>query len=256
MNEEISEKLRVLYVALTRAKEKIIIVNPINDREVNSFPTKNGVVNILERQKYKSFEDILLSIKEVLLKYIVNKEINVTKDYLKIEKPNYKTSLKTNDKKFKTSILNIEKKLINRQTYSHQAYLIKSEEDIIMNIGTKVHEVLEYLDFNNNDIDKYELDETLKNKIKKFLEQDFISPNNKYYKEFEFYDNESKGIIDLLIETENEFIVVDYKLKSIEPSYYEEQVRLYMNYIKKITNKQVKGYLYSIIDNIKKEIKI
>ena len=71
-------------------------------------------------------------------------------------------------------------------------------------------------------------------------------------KRLDAYDNH--GIIDLLIENDDEIIVVDYKLKNIEPIYYEEQVRGYCNYIRTITNKKVRGIIYSIIDETEKNI--
>lgn len=71
---------------------------------------------------------------------------------------------------------------------------------------------------------------------------------SKIYKEYEFYTDDSHGIIDLLIEEENKFIIVDYKLKDISKPYYVDQVKGYINYIKSITNKEVEGYLYSVLD--------
>ena len=123
-----------------------------------------------------------------------------------------------------------------------------------MNIGTLVHEILEYVDFNNCDVDKYEISDFFKFKIKRLLKQDFIKPGNKYFKEYEFYIDDKKGIIDLLIENDDEVIIVDYKLKNIKPEHYEDQVLGYVNYIKTITEKKVSGYLYSILDEDIKKI--
>ena len=86
------------------------------------------------------------------------------------------------------------------------------------------------------------------------LDKDFIKTGKKFYKEYEFYQDDNHGIIDLLIENDDEIIVVDYKLKNIEPIYYEEQVRGYCNYVRTITNKKVRGIIYSIIDETEKNI--
>ena len=59
MEEEISEKIRLFYVALTRCKEKMIMVCPLEDKE-NTLIDKVLDNNI--RLKYKSFKDILESI--------------------------------------------------------------------------------------------------------------------------------------------------------------------------------------------------
>lgn len=253
INEDISERLRVLYVALTRAKEKMIIVNPIFDKNTRPLPRNaNDVVNILERQKYKCFEDVMMSLKEDLRSYVVTKEINATKAYLKQIKVDYKNILSKTDIKYETNLLDIERKPKEKIQFSHSKGLIVDTKE--MNIGTLVHEILEYVDFNNCDVDKYEISDFFKFKIKRLLKQDFIKPGNKYFKEYEFYTDDKKGIIDLLIENEDEVIIVDYKLKNIKPEHYEDQVLGYVNYIKTITEKKVSGYLYSILDEDIKKI--
>ena len=77
----------------------------------------------------------------------------------------------------------------------------------------------------------------------------------KLWGRYEFYTDDSHGIIDLLIEEENKFIIVDYKLKDISKPYYVDQVKGYINYIKSITNKEVEGYLYSVLDCEYKKIR-
>ena len=47
---------------------------------------------------------------------------------------------------------------------------------------------------------------------------------------------------------------VDYKLNDINKPYYLDQVRGYMNYLRTISSKKVKGYLYSILDENYKEV--
>ena len=44
-------------------------------------------------------------------------------------------------------------------------------------------------------------------------------------------------------------------LPKINKDYYLNQVRGYMNYLRNISNKEVEGYLYSVIDSTYKEIK-
>ena len=73
-----------------------------------------------------------------------------------------------------------------------------------------------------------------------------------FYKEYEFIYEEEKmeyhGIIDLLIETPKEMIIIDYKLEQVRESSYQKQLEGYQKYIAKKTNKPVKTYLYSILD--------
>jgi ATP-dependent exoDNAse (exonuclease V) beta subunit len=78
------------------------------------------------------------------------------------------------------------------------------------------------------------------------------------YKEYEFIYNEEHdelhGIIDLLIERKDDYIIVDYKLKDIDDSNYDKQLNGYRKYIEEKTNKKVSCYLYSIIDSKYREI--
>ena len=203
----------------------------------------SNIVNKEERLNYKSYLEILLSIKDSLEKYIVDKKYTLVKDY---DSSYNLSSVEKIDYNFNEKYLNIEEEDV--KNYSHR---INKIEKIDNDLGVKAHEVLEYLDFNNylNDINNYELDEYIKNKILKLFEMPFMNINNsKVYKEYEFINNGIKGIIDLMIEKDNEIIIVDYKLKDIDEDYYIDQVKGYIDYIKSITDKKVTGYLYSILD--------
>ncbi len=251
--EDRSEKIRTLYVALTRAREKLIIVAPLSESKYLELPFINGKVSKLERVKHKSFLDVLGSIKSVLKKYITHVNYEVDTNYLKTSKKDI-TKIKKLPYKFNEKYLNIDSSITEEKSYSHTRTEIKK---IDSSFGTYIHEVLEYLDFNNpkEDINNYNVDNFMKSKILKLFEAPFINKDAKVYKEYEFYNNDTKGIIDLLLEYEDKFIVVDYKLKDIEEDYYVEQVKGYMEYIKSITSKKVEGYLYSVIDSTYKEIK-
>ena len=257
LKEDIAERLRVLYVALTRAKEKIIMVNPINESDDVLLPYQNDVVNNLERQKYSNFGTVLASIKPILAKYITSVNYEVDKRYERLKEVNYKDSLQIIDFHYDTEVLNLEKIKIEEKVFSHSNMEIESNKETTS--GLDVHEVLEYLDFNNymEDLANYELSDFIKDKIKELFNMPFMEDikNSKVYKEHEFYTDDSHGIIDLLIEKEDMFIIVDYKLKDISKSYYVDQVKGYMDYIKSTTNKEVAGYLYSILDCEYKKIR-
>lgn len=257
LKEDIAERLRVLYVALTRAKEKIIMINPINESDDVLLPYQNDVVNNLERQKYSNFGMVLASIKPMLAKYITSVSYDVDKRYERIKEVNYKDVLQIFNFHYDTEILNLEKIKIEEKVFSHTSMEIESSKET--SSGLNVHEVLEYLDFNNymEDLTNYEISDFIKSKIVNLFNMPFMENINicKTYKEYEFYTEDSHGIIDLLIEKENKFIIVDYKLKDISKSYYTDQVKGYMDYIKSITNKEVEGYIYSILDSEYKKIR-
>lgn len=254
LKEDIAERLRVLYVALTRSKEKMIMLNNINELDNISLPYNNDVVNDLERLKYASFEDVILSIKSILNSYIVKKEYQVTKNYLRTKKVDL-DNIEQVETTFNNKKLNLIKEENQNKNYSHTRNKIAKIDN---EAGLNIHEILEYLDFKNYDVDinNYELTDFMKNKVLKLFNMPFMSniKSSKIYKEFEFYSNDIMGIIDLLIEKDDKYIIVDYKLKDIDEDYYIDQVKGYMNYLTSISNKKVEGYLYSILDEKYKRV--
>ena len=248
IKEEISEKIRLFYVALTRAKEKMIILCDLNGEEYSNF-NESGVVEDIIRLRYRSFSDIIMSIQSKLSNYVTNiTDIDMTSDYKLIKQYNFKDYIDTNDIKLEVKELEKDNELLESKTYSkHTNELITEEIKANMEYGTKVHYELEVLDFNNpNTSDK---------NIIKFLESDLLKniSKGKIYKEYEFmYEKDNTinhGIIDLMIEYPDYIDIIDYKLKNIEDENYIIQLKGYKEYIENKTNKSVNLYLYSIIDN-------
>ena len=246
--EEISEKIRLLYVALTRSKEHMIMVIPEVEEELN--------INEYNMSHIKSFYDMVKLIYSSLSKYSESIDIEVTKDYL-INKNN-------NDIKFIDKDIEVEENSFDFEEEEYDKFskggkkLITKEEQEKMDFGTKVHEVLEFIDFNNPDYSN--LDKYFRKKIESFINSDIIKNNldSKFYKEYEFlYEKDSKkmhGIIDLMIENDKEIYIIDYKLKNTNDKEYNKQLMGYKEAIEKRTNKPIKIYLYSIIDEMFNEI--
>ena len=251
LEKDKSEKLRLFYVALTRAREKMIFVLNLEDSEKEYEIVNNKVVK-KQRENYNSFYDILESVKKVLLNYkktINLEDINITNDYLVSSKNNMDLKFDNTDFNFIKKDINLEK--LNTSGYSTPANLVSLEDKDKMLLGNKIHEYLELVDFNNKDEDyiKYNIDDFYQNKINKLLSLDFMNLDNSiYHKEYNFMYNDKEGIIDLLIETDDLLIIVDYKLKEINKEKYFNQIKGYKEYLNYISNKEVQGYLYSIID--------
>ena len=254
--EEISERIRVLYVALTRAKEKMIIVMPELEEENEVF----DLVPSFERESYNSYLSIMKSIYSVLLPFISKTNVKGTKDYLLTIKKN-SNDLELDEDNLVVKEINIKTNKVEEEHYSKESlHLISKEEKNLLEYGTKIHELLEIIDFNDYDETIIE-DNFIKDKISKFINSNLIQDNlnNKMYKEYEFVFKEdntiSHGIIDLLIECPDKMIIIDYKLKNIDDLNYVKQLNGYREYIEEKTNKETYCYLYSIIDEVFKEIK-
>lgn len=255
--EEISEKIRLLYVAVTRAKEKMIIVMPEQEETKEVL----DIVPAYERNKYNSFLSIVKSIYSVLLPFEIKKDVPITRAYQISESNTSLDELKEENDLLRVEENTYENEELEETHYSKESlHLITKEEQQVMDFGTKVHEVLEQMDFTNPDEFLEYLPANIQDKIKFFLETPLIKENlsSKMYKEYEFTYQEgntiSHGIIDLLIEREDKMIIVDYKLKNIEDTAYDKQLNGYRKVIKEKTNKETECYLYSIIDSTFRKI--
>jgi len=239
--ESISEKIRLFYVALTRTREKFIIVCPL-DKEKEGYDT---LVSKDIRLNYNRISDMLESILPVLMPYIKDidfNEIILTKDYEKIKQYNYKKELKTINSKIEKNINNINYEVINESRYSKVTNkLISIDEYNNMKEGTKLHYIFETEDFKNSN-NPYIL------KFIKHINLDYVN----CFKEYEFIyeeDNEIKhGFIDLMLEYNDHIDIIDYKMKNITDENYLKQLNGYKSYIESICDKNVNICLYSILD--------
>jgi ATP-dependent helicase/nuclease subunit A len=248
--EEISEKIRLFYVALTRAKEKMIMVIP----EFKKPLKQNIVVNQVVASKYRSFYDFISSIAINLNKYIKPISLDIldlTKDYEFSNNQVIFNEEKKTRNKIEFKPLNIEVELEDRKHASKNILeILKRNDAKTLEYGTKIHEELELINFKEDSDNKYI--NTLKTK--------FDFDKAVIYQELEFYFTkdvcEYHGIIDLMLEYDNKIIIIDYKLKNIEDDAYIKQLKVYYDYVSSISNKEIKLYLYSILDEKLKEINI
>ncbi len=247
LKEEISEKIRLFYVALTRAKEKMILVTEINE---NVNDTTNVINNFL-RKSYRSFKDIMESIYPAIKDYIKNinlDDLELTKKYNLIQKSNYENYIDKNASSLTFKKIEIENNDVEQTHYSKVvSQLVTEEVKDKMAFGEYIHYIFEITDFKNPNLDL--IDKNYSKYITQFLNCgiDFKTP--KIYKEYEFENIYSKGIIDLLLEYDDKVIIVDYKLKNVSDDAYINQLNGYRDYIFKKLHKNVTLYLYSIIDN-------
>ena len=252
--EEISERIRLLYVALTRAKEKMIIVT----EEMEEVVEQTGLVSNSIRSKYTSFLSIIKSIYTSLIPYEKKTDITPSKDYLLTKNTSNQEELLLTSDNLTVEELELEKTPVEYTKYSKDTiHLSSKDEQEKMSFGTKVHQVLEQLDFKRPNLEG--LNNNIKDKIIAFLNTELIKENieGTFYPEYEFIDSKehTHGIMDLVIEQENKMIIIDYKLKNIDDDAYDKQLNGYREFLKQKTKKDVDCYLYSIIDGIYREVK-
>ena len=254
--ENISERIRLFYVALTRAKEKMIFILPSNTKDDNK--SIGDIIDNSIRGKYNSFASIMYSLESITKDYYKNidiNDINLSKDYNMISNNNYKEHLKLINDKIEVNTTCIPSSIKENKTFSKKdIHIINKEEEDKLLYGRLIHELFECTDFNNLD----NLSDNNKKIIERFLEKVDISHAN-IYKEYEFiYDEDNTtyhGIIDLMLEYQDNIKIIDYKLKNINDDAYIKQLNGYKDYIEKLFNKKTSIYLYSITLNTLEEIK-
>ena len=251
IKEEISEKIRLFYVALTRAKEKMIVVTSYKD---------NSKSKVLEN--CRSFLDMLSFVKEDTKNYIFNvdlSKINLTKNYNLVKEYNYQENIEYTDKKVSFFELNISNNILTKEKIS------KENKDLLdknikekMEFGKYIHKVLEYIDFKNFDISLFSISEFYKTRIEKFVNLINKDKIINVYKEYEFsiinnniYEH---GVVDLILEYNDHIKIIDYKLKNINDVEYKKQIEKYKEYLANKTNKKIYTYLFSIVDGTLEKI--
>lgn len=258
--EEISERIRLFYVALTRAREKMIVVLPEKPTQ-KLEKDDNGVIRNIRRKKFNKIGDILYAVEDYLPDYFKTVDINsigLTKDYLRKKELNRKIEEVNNE--IEVNEISIDNSIETQAHFSKESIgLISKESKTNMEYGTMVHEIFELIDYKDFDSSLIE-DEYLREKVNKFLNNDLLKnvKQAEIYHEYEFEykkDNtEYHGIIDLMLEYENNIDIIDFKLKNVNDENYVKQLNGYKNYIEEISNKNVNIYLYSIIDETMNQI--
>ncbi len=237
--EALSEKMRLFYVALTRAKEGAYLYEmDKGDKPLVSDP-----------RNAKRFDDFL--------DCYSNK-----KGTLKVEVTSGPTGHKGNGrslagdfKPFEYHSISVTPYVKNVARASKEAHGLPDEG--ALRFGEKLHRLLELSDFASKD------GSWIKEDAERKLIQGVLSLSlfekageAKVYHEYAFYDedNDLNGIIDLLLVYPDHIDLVDFKTSNIEDEAYVKQLDSYSEYLKKVFNKPIKRYLLSIVGQTFKEI--
>lgn len=236
--DDLEEKIRLFYVALTRAKERIILLNPVDkEKPRGPIPVLNKLNCFLPLIYYTNFD----------LKYGV--DVNSCVKTLKYEE-NAKAYTPVTLQQIKTNYKPIEIKHASKENDEK----IDSKK---LEFGTKLHAYLEAVDFIKKDV-SFIADEKIKRYVNNVINNRLFDNlnNTKVLHEYHFYDenNDVNGIIDLLIVRDNEIDIIDFKLKNIDDEAYKKQLLVYHDFIKTISTKPIKMFLVAAITGKEEEI--
>ena len=250
--EELSEKIRLFYVALTRAKEKFIMITNLDEK----IAPIEGNVSIDDLDGANSYQYLLALLKYKLNSYIRDIDINnldVNMNYNDVFTSNYKDKIPDTNEVIKVRKIKIDNSLLDNKHFSKRlSKVIDKELKSKLDFGTLMHYVFEVYDFNNDNMDELDIDDKYKDKIRNFLNHEETKDIKKalVYKEHEIYFESEEatfhGFIDLLVEYPDHFDIIDYKLSNINSEEYNHQLKGYKDYIESKYQKKANTYLYSI----------
>ena len=239
MNERrelIKEEIRLLYVALTRAEEKIILVsNPDKKQtEVGDFFASTSYQDFLSYEK--------VDLPRYTLKAKLIKEEPMDKDV--------KGDIEVHP------LPKMEGKEIEI-THASKALDDDVNDELLM-LGNKYHYYLEITDFKSKDV-SFIKDEKDKKLLSRFLSNKLFenTKDAKVLHEYPFYDevNKVSGVIDLLLIYDDHIDIVDFKLSHIDDEAYEKQLKKYKNYISELSALPINTYVTGIMSGEVKEVK-
>lgn len=239
-SEDLEERIRVLYVALTRAKQKIILLAGEKENKKVSINMPYSAKSLLEVYqladlKDKYFKEYTLGDELLTLNVINKKEL----------KP-----LPLTIREIKVDSTIKEKK--------HASKEVNKVDESLLRFGSEVHALLEGLDLSKKDtsyIKDYKFRRIANNVINSAL---FKGVRNEQVRhEFSYYDKENNvnGVIDCLIIKDNEIDIIDFKLKNIAEEDYDKQLKTYKAYISSISDKPIKMYLLAALTGEVREVK-
>lgn len=251
IKKEISEKIRLFYVALTRAREKMYFIIP----DLDSCKLKSSYYH------FRNLLDFINFYRDNLSSYIkrVSYPSSISKDYLL---SNTLEELKTSSEdviKFDDKIYLPAK--IEKGKISKELLVIKDDKlNENLMIGTHLHEILQTINLKTKDLSRVNLSDKEVSILTKVLNLSCFNDlsDAKIYQELEFiFEDEGKnyhGIIDLLIEYDDRFAIIDYKLYNTDKEEYKRQLGVYHKYLSLISDKKIEMYLLSLIKAELKEV--
>lgn len=270
------EEMRLLYVALTRAKNKLIITGTYDDKIFEENLKPSNFLNMLIggftplKEGENNFENCSI---------FVFDEITTPKQQLETENRKitkaYENFVYKNSEKFNIPLKNTVTGLNSEHSENSGFYTkeiaqthvqYNADEDRAL-IGTHYHKALELLELDKpykqnssfGDVD-YKKIETAHKMLSPLVKDAHMHKEAEFmmyvpYNQIVDSSVEDKvlvqGVVDLIIEKENSITIVDYKFSTkpikVLKQRYSEQLNLYKLAVEQAFNKKVENiYIYSI----------
>ena len=234
--ESFEERLRLFYVAVTRARERLILLYQEKDKEESDFCAPTLMNSFRSFVHYLHLED----------KY------GVSSDY---ESESLKANYESSSDIVTIKSVNVVPEIINKKRASKDRSDDVSSD--LLEFGNEIHYLLEITNFLTKDT-SFIKDPRMRKYINNVLDTKVFEnlENGRVLHEYSFFDEENgvSGIIDCLVIKEGSIDIVDFKLKNLDDEKYVLQLHTYRDYIEQISDKPIHMYLISAITGEVKEI--
>ncbi|MGI6714211.1 MAG: UvrD-helicase domain-containing protein [Bacilli bacterium] len=226
----ISEQIRLLYVALTRAREQIYLVLPT--------PKEGFAKPII---KCSSFAHLLYGWTELDKRVVQVGNLVLPDTIAPSDLPKVTVT--------PIAVKNYQFEFTKKETTSFAKMIALEVEQTILAVGERLHYFLSLINWDIRDASFIENDKE-RRIINRLLNLSIFDglKDKEVYTEYEFYDLDTQkvGIIDFFALLKDKIILVDFKLANIADSAYDQQVTKYAQYLKKMFNLPIEAYLVSI----------
>lgn len=263
------EEMRLLYVAMTRAKNKLIITGE-KLTEIKKTSFMGMILSCFPNYKdKKEFDNCIIDVIEN-----PNSIITLLEDDGDIEEyEDIKCDISKLNIPIKNTVTAINSARSETLGFDTKRYIssdeqLKVDEDRAI-IGTHYHTALEHLDYMSEyiqntdfkDVDYAKIEQAYvaisnlcvgANNVRKESEFVMYLPYNELVTDSNISDKVLvQGVVDLIIEFDNHIVIVDYKFSRYKASVlkrkYSEQLKLYKLAVEKAYKKPVTGaYIFSI----------
>lgn len=227
----LSERIRLLYVALTRARELMVIVHPVYEKldQLPSIADSKTFVQLLLNSTYYRDHIEVINFEE-------------TRFSQTLEIPPFSgppIELKTLSYPFK------------QKDRVYALFGDRAQNDILLRRGTQLHHYIEHFDFDTRKFD-YIHHKDDRNHLKKLFALPLFegTTNENVYREYAYIDEKTNQTfaIDFFILKSRKITLVDFKLVNINEESYDLQVKNYARYLQNTFKRPVEAYLVSIIN--------
>lgn len=258
----LSERMRLYYVALTRAKEKAILLERKHPGLTLCREDATHLLQLHEKRGKDGETTFTARIKEPTSFY----EFNALSEHFTFqtrqEIPLEVAPLSLTSASEEAIPSPVKRTLtgVERQPLVHLRASKESLEPLdegALSRGNVLHRYLEVADIKSKDVSFIANPED-RAIILRVMELPLFQEANaaEIYHEYPFYDEENDvhGAIDLLLVYPSKAVVVDFKTKEIDDPAYPKQLALYRAYIERAFNKKCETYLLSILGGFVKEV--